>query len=186
MPRLPLDVARRCLCLELLFQRYLLEIDAGDSLPERERARTMWLSRDGDLGVVDVLTAQERALLARPVGELSEDDLDELHGRATGAAVLTWALGRAPERPTFAKVEVILAEHGLLGDGSIARARAAAEGATLRSEAELDEALAAYLRLRGKAREIDDPERVFAGVAAHDLTWVLDDAMAFDDDIELG
>jgi hypothetical protein len=184
-PRPAASVARRCLCLELLFQRYVLETDAEAPVAEREDARRTWLSRDGDLGVAEALTGEERALLERAIGELSEDDLDDLHGRAIGAAVLAWAIGRAPSRPTLAKVEEIVAEHGLLGDGSIKRARAAAEAATLRSEAELDEALGAYLRVRGKAREVDDPERIFAGVAAHHLTWVLGDTMSFDDDIDL-
>jgi hypothetical protein len=185
MPKPALDVARRCLCLELLLQRYVLETDADDPVSDRDRARAAWLARLGDLGVADALTAHERALLERPVGELSEDELDDLHGRATGAAVLVWALGRVPVRPTFGAVESVLAEGGLLGDGSIARARAAADAATSRAESELDEALSAYLRVRGKARETDDPERIFAGVAAHHLTWILDADMAFDDDITL-
>ena len=54
------------------------------------------------------------------------------------------------------------------------------------TDAELDEALAAYLRVRGKARATDDPERLFAGLAAHHVTWVLDETMAFDEDIDLG
>jgi hypothetical protein len=185
MPKVALDVARRCLCLELLFQRYVLETDSGDPASERDRARAAWVARLGDLGVADALTAHERALLERPVGALSEDDLDDLHGRATGAAVFVWALGRVPARPTLGAIESAVAESGLLGDGSIARARAAADDATVRPEGELDEALSAYLRVRGKARETDDPERIFAGVAAHHLTWILDSDMAFDDDITL-
>lgn len=185
MSKPAIDVARRCLCLELLLQRYALETDSDEPVADRERARVMWLSREGDLGILETLGAEERALLERPVGGLSEDDLDDLHGRAAGAAVLAWALARAPERPLLADVEMIVAEHGLLGDGSITRARAAAEGASLRPERELDEALAAYVRVRGRARELDDPARIFAGVAAHHLTWILDEPMAFEDDIAL-
>jgi hypothetical protein len=186
MIRSAADVARRCLCLELLFQRYALETDGDEAVAEREKARATWLSRDADLGIDRELSGDERAWLQRPVGQLGEDDLDDVHGRATGAAVLAWALGRAPSRPKLADVEDVVSEHGLLGDGSIAGARSASEAATLRSEAELDEALAAYLRVRGKAKDIDDPERIFAGVAAHHLTWVLDAAMGFDEDIDLG
>jgi hypothetical protein len=186
MPQKPSsDVARRCLCLELLFQRYALETDDGAPTDERERARTMWLARAGDLGVGEALSTEERALLERPVETLSEDDLDDLYGRAAGSAVLLWAIGRIAERPTLASVEDAVAEHGLLGDGSIGAARAAAEESALRPEAELDAALASYRRLRGKAREVEDPERSFAGVAAHHLTWLLDEAMSFEDDIEL-
>jgi len=184
--RSAVDVARRCLCLELLFQRYALETDADEAVAERENARATWLSRERDLGIDRELSADERAWLERPVGRLGEDDLDEVHGRAIGAAVLTWALGRAPSRPKLVDVEDVVSEHGLLGDGSIAGARAASEAATLRSEAELDEALAAFLRVRGKAKEVDDAERIFAGVAAHHLTWILDAAMGFDEDIDLG
>lgn len=186
-PRDPRDVARRCLCLELLFQRYVLEIDEDDGR-EREEARQAWVGRAPDLGVSEVLLADERALLERPVGALSEDDLDDVHGRASGALVLLWALGRLPARPAFAAVEALdegLAAHGLLGDGSVSAARAAADGAALRPEAELDHALSSYLHVRGKAREVQDPERVFADVAAHHLTWVLDPSMAFDADVQI-
>ncbi len=180
------DVARRCICLELLLQRYVLENDDEAPLADRDLGRSMWLARVGDLGVTENLFRDERALLERPVGELTDDDLDDLHGRSAGASVLAWALGRAKVRPTFATFEALVAEHGLLGDGSIPLARAAAESGALRSEAELDEGLASYLRLRGKAREIDDPERIFAGLAAHHLTWILEETMPFDHDIELG
>lgn len=185
MPKLPVDVARRCLCLEVLFQRYGLEIERDAPAGPRESARAAWVSRLVDLGIADVLAAEERALLEQAVGALTEDDLDDLHGRATGAAVLLWALGRAPAVPKLVDVEEVVGTHGLLGDGAIGKARQAAEHATLRSEREIDDALAASLRLRGKAREVDDPERLFAGVAAHHLTWVLEPSMRFDEDIEL-
>jgi hypothetical protein len=187
-PKIAQDVARRCLCLEVLFQRYLLEAD-DEPAEERERARQTWLARTGDLGIDEELLDEERALLERPAGELADDDLDDVHGRASGTLVLLWALGRVPQRPTFATLEQIdekLAEHGLLGDGSVSSARAAAESAELRSPAELEEARRAYLRTRGKAREVVEPEKVLADVAAHHLTWVLDGAMPFDHDIELG
>jgi hypothetical protein len=184
MSKLAIDVARRCLCLELLWQRYAFEIDAEEPVAERERGRAMWLSREGDLGITAALLAEERALLERPVSQLSEDDLDDLHGRAMGAAVLLWTLGRLTVRPTITDAESVAAESGLLGDGSIAAARAASEAATLRPEAELDDALAAYLHVRGKAREPEEAEKIFAGMAAHHLTWVLTPTMSFDDDIE--
>jgi hypothetical protein len=124
--------------------------------------------------------------LERPVGTLSEDDLDDVHGRASGALVLLWALGRLDARPSIATFDALaetLGEHGLLGDGSIPRARQAAESAQLRPHDEIDAARGAYQRTRGKARNVDDPERVFAEVAAHHLAWTLDEAMEFDDDL---
>lgn len=183
MPKDAVEVARRCLILELLAQRTVLETEADEPAEERERARSAWRSREADLGIASALAEGERALLDRPVGALTEDELDDAHGRGLGAAVLLWALGRAPSRPTFAGAEAIIADNGLLGDGSVARARASSEAATLRPERELDLALSAYLRLRGKAREVDEPERVFAGIAAHHLGWVLDPEMGFDDDL---
>jgi hypothetical protein len=185
MPKSAIDVARRCIVLELLAQRSVLETDAEVPEVEREKARASWCGREVDLGVRGDVAPGERTWLDRPVGKLSDDDLDDVHGRGLGAAVLLWALGRATERPAFANVEDVLADHGLLGDGSVAKARAAAEGATLRATAELEEAFAAYARVRGKAKEIDDPERIFAGIAAHHLAWVLDAAMGFDDDVEV-
>ena len=185
MPREPLAVARRCLCLELLFQRYLLEDGEEDDASERERARALWLSREGDLGLQASFTPGERALMERPVGGLSEDDKDDLHGRMVGAGVLLWALGRLKERPSLASAEASIDEVGLLNDGSIPAARAAAEAASLRDEAELEKACAEYARVRGRARDVDDPERIFAFLAAHHLTWILEDQMGFEDDIEL-
>jgi hypothetical protein len=171
--------------LELLWQRYAFETDSEEPVADRERGRSMWLSRENDLGIASALAAGERALLERPISELSEDDLDDLHGRAVGAAVLLWALGRIATRPTIADAESLASESGLLGDGSIVAARAASEAATLRSEAELDEALSSYAHVRGKARDPEDAARIFAGLAAHHLTWILETSMSFDDDIEI-
>lgn len=171
------EVARRCLCLELLHQRLLLE-EADDAVDDREQARVAWMGRHDALGVTATLTEEERALLAEPIGALDDEDLDDLHGRATGAVVLLWALGRLEARPTFKTVETmedVLADHGFLGDGSVSRARAATESARLRDQAERDEAWSAYSKSRGKAREVDDPERIFAEVAAHHLAWVAGD-----------
>jgi len=144
----------------------------------------MWLSRENDLGIASTLTSGERALLERPVSQLSEDDLDDLHGRAVGAAVLLWALGRVAARPTIDDAESLASESGLLGDGSIAAARAASESATLRSEPELDDALTSFRHVRGKARDPEDAARIFAGLASHHLTWILETSMSFEDDIE--
>jgi hypothetical protein len=168
------------LCLELLAQRSVLE---ADDAPDADTVRAKWASRVGDLGIT--LTPEEAAFLERPVGKLTEDERDDLDGRSTGAAVLLWTLGRSAAKPTFATADDLVAEHGLLGDGSIAKARAAAENATLRSEAELDTALSGFLRARGKAKDPSDPEQIYAGIAAHHLTWILTDTMSFDDDIDL-
>lgn len=173
----PIAVARRCLCLELLHQRLGLETDEDDAAADRESVRRAWVSRLGALQLEAALLPDERALLERPVGELDEDALDDLEGRATGALVFLWALARITVRPSFAaleKLEELLAEHGLLGDGSISKANAAAESAALRSESELRDALAAFERTRGKAKEPTDPEKIVAGIAAHHLAWVLD------------
>jgi hypothetical protein len=180
-------VARRLLCLELLFQRLALE-EADDEKEAREKARSAWASRIDDLGIGGDLLADERAFLERPVGSLSEDDLDDLEGRVSGALVLLWALGRVEARPTFAMVtdlEEHLEARGLLGDGSIKHAKAAAETATLRSAEELDAALGTYLKARGKAKEIVDAEKIVAAVGAHHLTWILEDEMGFDEDITI-
>lgn len=180
-------VGRRLLCLELLFQRLGLE-EADDDAAAREKARAAWAARLDDLGVSGDLLAAERAFLERPVGALSEDDLDDLEGRVSGALVLLWALGRLEGRPTFATVTALedhLEAHGLLGDGSVKRARAAAESAELRSADDLDAALGTYLKARGKAKEIVDPEKIVAAVGAHHLTWILEDEMGFDEDITI-
>lgn len=173
------DVARRCLSLELLAQRSLAE-DDGD-----ETARATWSKQIEPLGIGAELSAEERALVDKKAGTLEEDERDDLDGRVAGAAVLLWALGRASSRPNFASAEEVIGEHGLLGDGSITKARASIDAATLRAEEELDTALAAYLKTRGKAKDPDDPEQIYAGIAAHHLTWVLESSMSFEHDIDL-
>ena len=140
-------VARRLLCLEVLFQRLGLE-EAEDDIAAREKARAAWAGRLDDLGIAGDFVADERSFLEQPVGRLSEDDLDDLEGRVSGALVLLWALGRLDQKPTFAMVTELedhLEANGLLGDGSIKQAKAAAETATLRPADELDAALGAYL-----------------------------------------
>ena len=97
--------------------------------------------------------------------------------------MLLWALGRLPTRPSAAsmdRVADLLGTHGLLGDGSITKARESTERATLRDADTLDEVCATYEHTRGKAREATDPEKIFAGLAAHHLAWVLDPTMPFD------
>ena len=179
------DVARRCLCLELLLQRLGLETDTEDPAAEREAVRQQWVARLGDLELDNAILASERALLERPVGAMSEDDLDDLDGRASGTVVLLWALGRLPTRPSFATVEQmesIVGESGLLGAGSISKARESAASATLRPETELRDALATYVRTRGKAKDPTLPDPIVAGVAAHHLEWILDSELEFEDD----
>jgi hypothetical protein len=171
-------------CLELLHQRFVLETD-DDDLAERDETRAMWLGYREKLGVSDDLLPAENMLLERACGTLDDDALDDLHGRATGALVLLWALGRLPARPSFADVEELdarLADSGLLGDGSVARAKAAVDAASLRPVEELARARAAYEKARGKAREVDDPNRVYAEVAAHQLAWIEDEDVSFDDE----
>lgn len=170
-------VARRCLCLEVLLQRLGLETDTDDPVTTREEVRRTWLSRLGDLELTDVFLPDERGLLERPVSDLSEDELDELHGRASGTVVLLWALGRLPERPTratFDDMESVIAEHGILGAGSISRANETVSVLALRPEEELRGALSVYEKARGKAREPSEPEKIIAGIAAHHLEWILD------------
>ena len=179
------DVARRCLCLELLLQRLGLETDTEDAATERDAIRRQWLSRLDDLGLDATILPAERALLERPVGELSEDNLDNLDGRASGSLVLLWALGRLPSRPTFQAVEdmeSLVGERGLLGSGSISEAKETVTSASLRPETELRDALAAYARTRGKAREPTEPEKIVAGIAAHQLEWILDNELDVEDD----
>lgn len=177
------EVARRTICLELLLQRFGLETSDEVPLTEREKLRQLWVSRLGELQVEGELLPPERAFLERPVGSLSEDDLDDIHGRAIGALVLLWALGRLQAKPGAANIEQLadlLGTHGLLGDGSISKAREAIRGATLREATALDEACAAYERTRGKAKEATDPEKIIAELAAHHLACILDRSLPFE------
>lgn len=183
-PRDAADVARRCVLLELLLQRLGLEEDDEDPKAARDDVRKSWLARTSELGVDAIWLAEERAHMERPIGELSEDDLDDLYGRAIGGLVLLWTLGRVEGRPDAAALEnapEIIAEHGLLGDGSVAKAKAAMQSAKLRPIGDLRAALAAYAQERGKPdAEEETPLETLATVAAHALGWVVDRDAAWD------
>jgi hypothetical protein len=76
-------------------------------------------------------------------------------------------------------MEAIIAEQGILGNGSITAARATVAAAQLRPESEIEAARASYERTRGKAREPSEPDKIVAGLGAHHLAWVLDPEMNF-------
>ena len=86
-----------------------------------------------------------------------------------GALVLLWSLSRLGGRPTSAILGAatrLMAEHGVLGDGSIPEAKAAIGSLQLRPETELREALAAYARAEA-------PESMVAAIGVSTLSWVL-------------
>jgi hypothetical protein len=169
------DVAKRCLCLELLLQRLGLEIDEEDPVAERDAVRRAWVSRLGQLGLEEAILTDERALLERSVGELSETECDDIEGRVIGALVLLWSVSRLGGRPTAAILGVatrLMAEHGVLGDGSIPEAKATIGNVQLRAESELQEALAAYSAQRA-AVDAGDQEHMVAAIGEQTLSWVL-------------
>jgi hypothetical protein len=172
------DVAKRCLCLELLLQRLGLEIDEEDPVAERDAVRRAWVSRLGQLGLEEAIFADERALLDRSVGELTEDECDDIEGRVIGALILLWSLSRLGGRPTSAILGVatrLMAEHGVLGDGSIPKAKEAIGSVQLRSESELRDGLGAFIAARGAAAtpSRDDREQMVAAIGVQSLSWVL-------------
>lgn len=174
MARSASDVAKRSLCLELLLQRLGLEIDEDDALEEREAVRRAWLSRLGQLGIEESFGEGERALLERPIGELTEQECDEIEGRVISGLALLWALGRIPAVPTpgiLGEATALIAEQGILGDGSITAAKATVEGVKLRPASELRDALA------GASRTTDDsflggPEHMVAALVVQALSWL--------------
>jgi hypothetical protein len=169
-----LDVAKRCLCVELLLQRLGLEIDEEDVLEEREAVRLAWVSRLGQLGVEDVLLADERALLDRPVDHLTEIECDEIEGRVIGGLALLWAVGRIPSPPTVAmlgEATTLIAEHGILGDGSISGAKATTAAATLRPDDELANALAAQTKTMSDSF-LGSQEFMVSSLVVKALAWV--------------
>jgi hypothetical protein len=171
------DVAKRCLCLELLLQRLGLELDEDDEVAELDAVRVAWLSRVGELGLEGVLVGGERGFLERPVGDLTEDETDEIEGHVIASLIFLWSLSRLGGRPTAAilgKATDVVAEYGLLGDGSIPGAIAAVSKVELRPESELRDALDAYARTQKAATDPAEPEGMVAGIAVHALTWILD------------
>jgi hypothetical protein len=178
------EVAKRSLCLELLLQRVGLELDEEDHVDKRDAFRLAWVSRLGDLELEQALLPDERAFLVRTVDELTQEEVDEIEGRIISAVVLLWALGRVPSLPTadtLGDAPDLVAENGVLGDGSVSGARDAVAKATLRSESELRDALVAADRARGDVSSAMTPEQMVAGITVHALGWVIDPAMPFAD-----
>lgn len=185
-PKDAAHVARRCLCLELLVQRLGLEVDEEDPEEARDEVRVGWNGRLADLGIENAFAAEERAYLDRAVGTLDEDDLDDLHARSLGAVVLLWALGRLDARPEtdeMLEAPALVAEHGLLGLGSIAAVKSAIADAKLRAASELRAGLDAYAAKRGKGTDEDSPAEVAANLGHAHLAWVLDRDMKYEGSI---
>ncbi|MBS2017749.1 MAG: DUF4272 domain-containing protein [Deltaproteobacteria bacterium] len=184
-PKDAADVARRCLCLELLVQRLGLEVDDGEPKESLEAVRKSWLRAATDLELEPVLLADERGYLEREVGSLEEDERDDVHGRVTAALVLLWALGKLPARPELADVQDALdriTTAGLLGDGSVSAAKATILSAKLRPVGDLRAAYAAYTQARGKMTDDDTPEQIVGNLGSRTLAWVLDREQPYDDD----
>ncbi len=172
------DVAKRCLCIELLLQRLGLEIDEDDPVVERDAVRLAWLSRLGQLGLDQVLLADERALLERPVGELTEAECDDIEGRVIYGLALLWALGRIPAPPDaemLGDATAIVAEHGILGDGSIPAAKATVSGAKLRPEPEVAVALSAAAAAKDDSF-LGGPKHMVASLVVQALAWATSSA----------
>ena len=173
MARDATDVAKRCLCIELLLQRLGLEIDEDDPVAERDAVRNAWLSRLGQLGIDQALVADERALLERKVGELTEAECDDIEGRVIHGLALLWALGRIPAPPAaemLGEATAIVAEHGILGDGSIPGAKAALASAKLRQDAELTAALADAAKAKDDSF-LGGPKYMVASIVVEALAW---------------
>jgi hypothetical protein len=173
MSRDATDVAKRCLCIELLLQRLGLEIDEEDPVTERDAVRIAWLSRLGQLGLEQALLADERALIERSIGDLTEAECDDIEGRVIYGLALLWALGRIPSPPDadmLGEATAIVAEHGILGDGSIPGAKATVAGAKLRPEADV----AAALDAASKAKDdsfLGGPKYMVASLVVQALAW---------------
>ena len=184
-PKDAADVARRCLCLELLVQRLGLEVDDEEPTSALEEVRKSWLGACAALGLDDGLLPDERAYLEREVKSLDEDERDDVHGRVTAALVLLWALGSLPSRPALGDVQDALdriTDAGLLGDGSVSGAKAKIAAAKLRPIGDLRAAYAAYTQERGTMTDDDTPEQVVGNLGFRTLAWVLDRDMKYDDD----
>lgn len=168
------DVAKRCLCIELLLQRLGLELDEEDPVEERDAVRRAWVSRLGQLGIEEALFADERALLDRPMDKLTEEECDQIERRVIGGLAFLWALGRIPAPPTpemLGEATALFGEHGVLGDGSISGAKAAVDGAKLRADAELTDALGTYAKTKDESF-LGGPQHMVAALVVQALSWV--------------
>ena len=170
------DVAKRELCLELLLQRLGLELDDEDHVDKRDAFRKAWVSRLGDLELEDALRPDEREFLMRAVDELTQDEVSDIEGRVIEAAVILWTLGRVPALPTvdtFSEAAEVVAECGVLGDGSIAIARTTVAESKLRDESELRMGLSEAEQAVGDVRHAMTREQMIAEITVRALTWVL-------------
>jgi len=167
------DVARRCLCVELLLQRLGLELDEEDALEERDAVRRAWVSRLGQLGIEEVFSPEERALLERPMDKLTDEECDSIERRVIGGLAFLWALGRIDAPPSASMLgdaTALFGEHGVLGDGSISGAKAAVESAKLRSDDELTEALATATKTKDNSF-LGGPDHMVAALVVQALSW---------------
>ena len=168
------DVAKRCLCIELLLQRLGLELDEEDAVEERDAVRRAWLSRLGQLGLEEAFSPDDRALLERPMDQLTEEECDQIERRVIGGLAFLWSLRRIPAPPTadmLGEATALFGEHGVLGDGSISGAKAAVESAELRPESELSEALATHAKTKDESF-LGGPQHMVAALVVQALSWI--------------
>ncbi len=171
------DVAKRCLCIELLLQRLGLELDEEDPVEERDAVRRAWISRLGQLGIEETLLPDERALLDRPMDKLTDEECDQIERRVIGGLAFLWALGRIPSPPShdmLGEATGLFAEHGVLGDGSISGAKAAVDGAQLRAEEDLRAVLAAQTKTKDESF-LGGPQHMVAALVVGALSWIAGD-----------
>lgn len=183
-------LTHRCLALELLRMRVAIDLDPEEVGDDAAEYVAEYAALAEELGLEEVMTADERALLSADVGATDPDVADEtIVSGLVMEWVLLWALGRmdAPP-PTDVLDDPALAEKveggQLVADGFEAeRLPAMIEAMRPRSVDDLEGELAVYAAIH--ARDEGAVEATVALLCAAVLSWILDPTMAIDGDFEL-
>lgn len=177
---------RRALALSCVAARAGQEA-APDRAAALDSHRRMidWL---GATGLQAVLEPAEAALVATPLGALAEADAVDASWRAEGIYVLAWALGLHPLLAHDRMVDPNDAAWplGFLDDAALA----AADGATLRDDYEIDTFLARQLAVHWRLREYSlRPGPMDFGAVVVDGGWArldIDAAALLGGDLAIG
>jgi hypothetical protein len=140
------DVAKRCLCLELVAQRIALEHQAEELGPDAATLHEGLLAAVDELALEPSFFGTELPLLRARLGTADLDD-PTLDAAFADLAILLWCLGRIEALPTVEQLmgeeisEVLSAGYLASAEGDLEAVEAALRNAKLRPKPTLDSVL---------------------------------------------
>lgn len=173
------DVAKRCLCLELVAQRIALEHQAEELGADAATLHEGLLAAVDELALEASFFGSELPLLHARLGAADLDD-PTLDAAFADLAILLWCLGRIEELPTVEQLmgdeisDVLGAGYLATAEGDLEAVEAALKNATLRPRPMLDAVLEHVAKANAVAiSTTGEPSRAIPpGTVFYILPWL--------------